>query len=218
MNDASPVRAGETLLTGRGTQLALVETDDVGLPGEAYARLEERGRFTGERLFSGNPKLYGAIVKLLARGLPYREIADVCEVSVNTVCGVAFRERVPIETLRERIGRLGLDVSQLTLEGMRDLLADPVARAKLTLKDLAVAHGIATSNAQLLLGGATARLETPTMRPPSHGDYLEFIRNVTSSAAETPGTKEALPAPSVDQAPTSSAQIAPAAPTSESAR
>lgn len=197
MSDASVVRAGETLLTGRGAQLSLLgEVDEAGLPAAAYTRIEERGRFTGERLFSSNPKLYGAIAKLLARGqMGYREIADVCEVSVNTVCGVAFREGLPIETIRERLGRVGLDVARLTLEAMLELLSDPESRKKIPAKDLAVMHGIAVSNAQLLLGGATARIESSQPASPGHADYLAFLRNVTPTglSAGNPGANSGAP-------------------------
>lgn len=180
MSDLSPVRAGESLTLGNGQQLDLNgELDDAGLPATAYARLEESGRFTGERIFSGNPRLYHAIVRLLGRALPYREIADICSVSVNTVCGIAFREQIPVETIRERIGRTGLDVAQLSLEAMKDLLSDPVLRGSLSLKELAVAFGVATQNAQLLLGGATARVENTQAVVPDHEAYLAFIKNVT---------------------------------------
>lgn len=189
----------DSLILGNGVELELNlgTVDAAGLPPVAYQRAEEFGRFTGERIFSGNPKLYRAIVALLARGVPYREISEICSVSVNTVCAVCQREGTPIETIRERIGRLGLDVAALTVEAMRDMLADPVQRARLTLKDLAVAHGIAFQNAQLALGGVTARLDYGDKTPaPGHDDYLRYIeglQNVTAtgSSAEKPALKEA---------------------------
>ena len=197
MSDASPVRAGESMILGSGAQLPLMDLDAVGLPASAYANEEARGRFTGERLFLENPRLYGAIAKLLARGTPYREIGDICEVSTNTVCGVAYREGIPIETIRERIGRLGMDVAQLTLEAIRDLLADPIARSRISAKDLAVIHGIAFSNAQLAVGGATARIENAEAPTAGHEEYLDFIgaKNVTGTGlrAGKPGQKGAAP-------------------------
>jgi hypothetical protein len=207
MPDESLVRAGEPLVLGNGQQLDLGgPLDEAGLPEQAYTRMEESGRFTGERIFSGNPRLYHAIVSLLGRALPYREIADICQVSVNTVTGVAFRERISIETIRERIGRTGLDVAQLSLEAMKDLLSDPVQRQCLSLKELAVAFGVATQNAQLLLGGATARVETTQPAVPDHDAYLAFLRNVTPLVtglrAGNPGPNAAapgaLPGPVVD--------------------
>jgi hypothetical protein len=182
MSDASPVRAGDTLILGNGAQLHLINPDEVGLPASAYASEEQRGRFTGERLFSTNPKLYNAIVALIGRGLGYREIGEVCSVSTNTVCGVAWRERIPVETIRERIGRIGLDVAQLSLEAIRDILADPEARKKIPAKDLAIIHGISTTNAQLMLGGATSRHEELPICRPSHDDYFHYLdrlKNVT---------------------------------------
>lgn len=175
-----------SLTLGSGRQLHLLEPDAVGLPESAYSDFEVRGRFTGERLFLRNPQLYNAIVKLLARALPYREIADICEVSVNTVCGVCLREGVPIETLRERIGKLGLDVAALTIETIRDLLADPEARRRFSIKDLAIVHGISAQNAQLFLGGATVRIgmEGP-LQTPGHEDYLRFMERATKNVTPT---------------------------------
>lgn len=189
-----------SVILGNGAQLDLIDADDVGLPARAYAVAESAGRFTGDRIFSTNPKLYWVIVKLLARAVPYREISDLCSVSVNTVCGVAAREGIPIETLRERIARLGLDVAALTLEAVRDILADPAMRLKLTAKDLMICHGIAFSNAQLASGGATSRLEHTAPGKPGHEDYEAFVREAvnvtpTGSTDPAPEQKKALPAP-----------------------
>lgn len=196
----------ESFLLGDGRQLTLLaDVDADGLPAEAYELSESVGRFTGERIFSANPQLYRVIAALLGRSMPYREISEVCCVSVNTVCAVSLREKIPIETIRERVARMGLDVSFMSIEAIRDLLADPVARSKLGLKELAIAFGIATQNAQLLSGGATARLETVEASP-GHEEYQRLIRNVTGTglSGETPPPKEApieLPAaaPSTSQ-------------------
>lgn len=210
-------QATETSLTlGSGRQLHLLEPDAVGLPESAYSDFEARGRFTGERLFLRNPQLYGAIVKLLARAIPYREIADICEVSVNTVCGVCMREGVPIETLRERIGKLGMDVAALTIEAVRDLLADPDARRRFSIKDLMIAHGIASQNAQLFLGGATVRIGMEGPPPtPGHEDYLRFMERVTKnvtptgSGGETPAQRALTDSAPVIDLPVEAAQATP---------
>lgn len=196
-------RGGESLLLGNGQQLALLEVDAEGLPASAYAWGERAGQFTGERIFSTNPKLYRVIVALLARSVPYREISEICGVSVNTVCAVCQREGVPVETIRERLGRLGLDVALLSMEAIRDLLADPEWRRVASARDLAIIHGIAFQNAQLALGGVTSRIETVEANP-GHDDYFRFLRSVTdvtalpvsaasvpaiSSTAETRGAK-----------------------------
>lgn len=214
MDRSEMLEAPESLVLGNGEQLALLEVDDTGLPPEAYAMAEEAGRFTGDRIFSTNPRLYRAIVALLGRSVPYREISEICGVSVNTVCGVCQREGIPIETIRERIGRLAMDVAALTVEAMRDILADPEQRRRLTLKDLAIAHGIATQNGQLLLGGATARMETAEATP-THKEYLDIIATVTPLPTGLSGEKAAqmaelpaapadvdLPAPEAAQEPT----------------
>lgn len=188
MNSQPSLVSDASLILGDGRQLALIELDDSGLPPEAYAFAEKAGRFTGDRIFSQNPKLYHVIVSLLARAIPYREISEICQVSVNTVCAVCQREGVPIETIRDRIGRLGLDVAALSLEAIRDLLANPEWRKAVSAKDLAIITGIAFTNAQLALGGATTRLEVNQTPAPGHEDYERFVRNVTGTGlrAETP--------------------------------
>jgi len=199
--DLSTVRAGTSLILGNGEQLPLIDVDEAGLPAGAYASLEQRGRFTGERLFSGNPQLYHAVAKLLGRGqMSYREIAEVCQISVNTVCGIAYRESLPIETIRERLSRIGFDVTRLSLEALRDLLADPERRKQVSAKDLAIISGIGTQNSQLMSGGATARFNDEQVSPPSHDDYLKAIRNVTptGSGPGTPAAKESAPAQVID--------------------
>ena len=65
---------------------------------------------------------------------------------------------------------------------------------------LELGHGIATQNFQLMLGGATARMDTVDRAPkPGHGDYEAFIKRAvidvdsTGLQPENPATK-ALPA------------------------
>lgn len=175
-------KATESLLLGNGAQLEMLDVDAAGVPAAAYEFNEQFGRFTAERIFCVNARLYHAIASLLARGLPYREISEICGVSVNSVCAISLREGTPIETLRERIGRIGLDVAFLTMEAIRDLLADPEWRRVASIKDLAIVHGIATTNAQLLLGGATQRIESNDGTP-GHDDYLRFVKTVLEVSA-----------------------------------
>lgn len=189
--------ARESLVLGSGRQLDLIDVDEAGVPSSAYAANEGMARFTAERIFSTNPRIYRAIVNLLARSVPYREISEICGVSVNTVCAVCHREGTPVETIRERIGRLGLDVAQLTLEAIRDLLADPEWRKVASARDLAIIHGIAFTNAQLALGGATSRPEVVDgSSQPSSQDYLDLIAKATpatDSGGGKFGQKERVP-------------------------
>lgn len=188
-------KEGQPLLLGSGRQLELVDLDEIGLPPAAYASDEARGRWTGERLFSQRPMVYRACAKLLAAGqMGYREIADLLEISTNTVCGVAFREGITIETIRERLGRKFMDVATLSVEAALELLSDPQRRRLLSAKDLGILAGIATERGQLLLGGATQRIDHGDMSPPDHSAYFEAIKNVTptGSAAGNPAPNEAI--------------------------
>jgi hypothetical protein len=59
-------------MLGNDRQLELLEcqVDETGLPPEVYELVESPGRFTGERIFSGDSRLYQAIVALLAERFP----------------------------------------------------------------------------------------------------------------------------------------------------
>lgn len=191
----STTKDGSALLLGSGRQLELVDLDEIGLPPEAYESEEARGRWTGERLFSQRPMVYRACAKLLARGdMGYREIADLLEISTNTVCGVAYREGITIETIRERLGRKFMDLATLSVETALELLNDPVRRRTLSAKDLGILAGIATERGQLLLGGATQRIDHGDMTPPDHAAYLDAIKNVTptGSPAGNPAPNAAI--------------------------
>lgn len=198
---SAPSEQTGSLMLGNGQQIDLLDPDDVGLPPAAYQRAEDRGRWSGDRLFFQHPRIYAACAKLLAKGqMAYREIGDTLGMSVNSVCAVAYREQIPIETLRERMGRLGLDVAMLSMECIRDLLADPEWRKEATAKDLAIIHGISFSNAQLALGGATSRTENVPQSPPDHEAYMAFIKNVTATGPrlENPPAKDARPGQIID--------------------
>lgn len=193
-------QARESFLLGNGKQLDfLPDADPSEIPAEAYAAQESRGIFTGERLFQQNPRLYKGIVKLLGGGIPFWTIAETLSVSVNTVRAVREREGVTIDTEKNRIGGIALDVARLGFEELKRRLSDLDELAKLSAKDIAIMTGIATQNAQLLLGGPTARIETIEHGAPGHEDYLRYIaelKNVTATglAAETPALKEATAA------------------------
>lgn len=188
----------ESLIMGSGRQLALIAGDDddaVAVPTAILVEAEQRGTFSGERLFLLHPRIYRAVAKMLAQGESYIAIESLLEVSPSTIRSVREREGVTIEAERARVGQTALDVARLSFETLRERLEDPIQRAKLSAKDLAVMAGIATQNGQLLNGGPTARMET-TQGAPSHDAYLRFLdslRNVTPTGSSTqdPALKEA---------------------------
>lgn len=192
----------DSLLLGNGTQLALLPEQGDELPDGVFARQEQRGIFTAERLFNRNPRLYHAIVKLLGKAETFWSIADILSVSVNTVRAVRDREGVAIDTEKTRIGQVALDVARLSFETLHARLADPEERAKLRTTDLGIIAGIATEKAQLLLGAPTAIIASTETAAPGHDDYLRLLaglKNVTGTgySAESGATKErsALPGP-----------------------
>src|SRR5581483_4830238 len=161
-------------------------TSETELPNAMFEKHDLHGEFTGERLHQQNPRLYGAVVKLIAASMPIQLIADVLSISPNTVQAVRDRESIPVEREKERLGKRWRFVSELAIEGLAEDLADPVKRAKIPARDKAIIGGIGTEKSELLLGGVTARLETIDGSGPSHADYFALIAKARELKNVTP--------------------------------
>lgn len=172
-----------------------------GIKSAPFFALEAKGEFTGARLFKARPDTYKAIVVLLGQGVGVIRIGQLLGVSCNTVMAVRDRELPAVEQVKEHIARVAhsgaLLASEGILERLNELMTDPMQRRCLDikdLKDLAVVFGILTSNAQLLAGQPTARVEI-AQATPAHSDfnaYIETLKNCaeTHLSGETAGQKE----------------------------
>jgi hypothetical protein len=172
-----------------------------GIKSAPFFALEAKGEFTGARLCKARPDTYKAIVVLLGQGVGVIRIGQLLGVSCNTVMAVRDRELPAVEQVKEHIARVAhsgaLLASEGILERLNELMTDPIQRRCLDikdLKDLAVVFGILTSNAQLLAGQPTARVEI-AQATPAHSDFNAYIAQLKNCAPthlgeETPGQKE----------------------------
>jgi len=120
---------------------------------------EKKGSYTGSRLKVRDPKRYQAIKSLLAENIGVKRIADLLDVHLHSVQAVREMESGSIATLREVIAKASRNASHLCVDRIKEMLLDEDERKKLTLRELGIAYGILTTNAELLSGRATARVD-----------------------------------------------------------
>jgi len=147
--------------------------------GEEMERLEKRGEFTGERLFSQKPETYREVVRLIAEGSPMRQIAALCKVSINTVAAVRDREKIPIETQKQEILRSIRTGMKLTVERVIELAPS------MNGKDAVIAFGILTEKGQLLSGEATDIVRKETLVV--HADINAILESLPVAEADKTG-------------------------------
>jgi hypothetical protein len=112
----------------------------------AYASLEPAKEYTGAQLFRCNRRAYMTAVKMAGEGLSTRLIAFACGVSPGTVEAVRTREKLSIETEKERILNTVRSVVRVSAERMLE-----VAHTT-TPKEASIMFGIACEKMLLLSG------------------------------------------------------------------
>ncbi len=142
---------------------------------DAVIAREQRGEFTGERLFLQRRGVYDAIVRLLGEGrLGVKAIGSTLGVSVNTVRAVRDREPGAVDTQRAKTVKHLADFVELAAGRLAD------EAGEMPLGQLAVPLGIAVEKMQLLTGGATARVEIVEVPPvDAFNDYIAGLPTVT---------------------------------------
>jgi hypothetical protein len=178
------------LAAGAGrAQLQLFEPEsleDVLERDEEATCASSAGEFSGARLFDRDPHRYMAIVRLRGEGYGLLRIARLLRVSVNTVAAVRDREVSAIETVKQHVaGRASL-AGELAVESIIEDLADPERRKMIAARDRAIIAGVMIDKAQLLGGGATARIEHVD-RGGQHEDlnsYLDSLPRVQEVAGD----------------------------------
>ena len=154
-----------------------------------FAGAEQKGTFTGERLFARQPRLYHAVKSLLAERIGVDRIAGIMGVSVHTVLAVRDRERGPIAVQKEELAGTFLQAARLAAESVLDDLADPVKRAKIPALQKAMIAGIATEKSLLLRGEATMRMDIE-IKVPEHDAFNTYVEGLrTCLPGESGGTK-----------------------------
>lgn len=155
-------------------QLPLFGSDQMDPALFAVEESSEQREFTGARLFSANPDTYRAIVALSAEGLGAIRIGKILHVSPNTVLAVRAREPESVDIEKRRLAGLSREGARMCVEGILELLCDPVKRGKLTLKDMGIVNGILVDKSQDLSGSPTARLQI--IGTPAAVEVIEYMR------------------------------------------
>ena len=155
----------DSLVKRQAQQLELISSEDLG--DQIFAEDEggDHGEFTAVRLYARRPETYLAVISLLAEGLGMIRIGRLLHVSPNTVMAVRDREPGSVDIEKTRIAAEARGAARLCIESIIETVSDPARRAKLNPRDLGVLAGILIDKAQLLSGGATARIETIGAEP-----------------------------------------------------
>ena len=84
---------------------------------------KQKGRFTGEPLLRGRPRVYRKVVELLAEpGMSINQITKLCRVSEHTVRAVREREAILIAERKQRLTSIYGNVAQIAAERMEELV------------------------------------------------------------------------------------------------
>jgi len=163
-----------SLIQAENQQLKLFGSDQMDAAFFAYEESVPTPEFTGERLFKNKPEVYHSITALSAEGLGVKRIGRILHVSPNTVLAVRAREPESIDTEKRRIARLSREGARMCVEGIVEMLCDPVQIKKISVKDLGIVFGILAEKHELLSGSPTARLQT--IGDPNAVGILEHMR------------------------------------------
>lgn len=170
-----------SLIKPPAAQPSLFADDAVPSNDPVRVRLEDRGEFSGDRLFAQQPDKYRRVVWMLGQGFGTLKIAGELQVSRNTVKAIRKREGETIDLVKQRLGDLAHDVAETAWseisELLQEILNDPKRRREITvkdLKDLGLLGAMATDKGQLLAGEATHRLELSNTGP-TFDDFNDVV-------------------------------------------
>jgi len=156
---AEQLPAPQSLLEREEQQLRLFRSSEI--EGVDFSETENRGVFTGERLFAQDRERYRIICSLLAEGMSCRMIARLTRTSINTVMAVRDREPAIIEADKQLIGRKMRGAVRLLVDKVLESIEDGSVQINNArdLQTVLVGTGILTDKSELLMGGATQRVE-----------------------------------------------------------
>ena len=164
------------------------------IPDNVFEEQEVRGHFTGARLSVRDPAKYQVIASLLAENMGVKTVATLAKVSVHTVQAVREHEPQLIATLKERIAKGARSTARLCIDRLRDVVLDK--DSKISARDLAIITGVLVDKAELLSGGATARVEMAETA--GHNELQAFMDALRLRAAETDLEGENLDTKEID--------------------
>jgi hypothetical protein len=160
-----------------GGQLRLLPDE---VTDEMLSKLEQQdGLCSGVQLKSSDPARYELVVNLLAEGsLSQRQVSRLAGVSRNLVSGIAKSQTADIEPLKQKIAAGARNLSQLCIERATELVLDD--KAKVSLRDLMIAAGVATDKSLVLAGQASSIVEFRSVDP-SDDEFAAALRRAKSA-------------------------------------
>jgi len=167
-------------------QLQLIPSSEIP---DKYFEAEElpggidRPNYTGQRLYANDPERYHFIVSLLAEGIGILRISRIVSCHPYTVSGVRDREGGAIEIEKERISGEARMVARLCVEGIMECLTDPDRLKKVSVKDLAIIHGIMVEKSEVL-GGRPGQIIGTQDQTAGHSELVAYM-NQLREAHET---------------------------------
>ena len=162
------------IMSNQGELIPAAPAPDHGAPVVAS---DDSRICTAARLMSRRPADYERAVTMLAEGVPVFTIARFLHVSPNTIYAIRRREGGEVERMKQGAADKFADIADAAAEAAAERLADPDARAKIPFQHLMIGAGVAIDKAQLLSGGATARIEI------SRDDGSDFERMIAEAEA-----------------------------------
>jgi hypothetical protein len=162
-------------------QLQLIPVEQ--LPDEFFSpdRGGHQGESTGEVVLRRSPETYKLVMTMLANGIGILRIAHVTGLHPCTIMAIRDRNGEGVEILKKAIARLARFGAQLCVEGVIEVLADPIKRSKIPARDLGILHGIFCEKSEFMDGGATARIEFVPGSVPSLEDFNKLIDRVAAA-------------------------------------
>lgn len=134
--------------------------------------------FTGARVYQTDPHRYQLAAALFFdNGLGQMQIARLLAMSPQTVAAIIHREQdsMAADDLRAAQAKRMAAVVSIASGAMVEMLSDPAARARMSLKDLAYATKIATESAALLRGEATSRVGRDDTAATGHAAAADYL-------------------------------------------
>ena len=194
--DNSSIKRRDSLIQRDEQQPTLFTSAE--MDSKMFKAAEDKGEFTGERLYKKDPGKYKIIVALSAEGMGVRRMGALLGVSPNTILAVQAREGEAIDTVKETIARLSRAGARMCADELIERLFNDEDRKKISSRDLAIIEGVLVDKSQLLGGGATARVHV-TGNEPGPDDFNRTLaealvkraaeKAATGSDSETQETK-----------------------------
>ena len=160
-------------------------------PGDTMAELKEescrerewnQGIYSGDRLKAANPDHYEVICSYLAQNMPVLTIHKLTGYSRNLIYGIRRVQTVDIEHIKERIGSDLLDLTDMTIEALREkmnqLIDDPEQLKKLSPEKLSLSLCQQVDKYMMMKGQVTQRIQVERV---DVGEYDRLLDDLSDA-------------------------------------